>query len=99
MKVTQPRGPGRGGWAWRQARKHVLERDGYRCQLRLPGCTGRAVAVDHVVPLSRIRGLDPASYRQIALDPQNLRAACTHCNSTRGAGRRPKVVRVVSSRW
>jgi 5-methylcytosine-specific restriction protein A len=36
------------GAAWRRARKRQLEADGYRCQLRLPGCTVRATTVDHV---------------------------------------------------
>ena len=30
-------------------RDRILSRDGYRCQLRFPGCTGRAEAVHHVV--------------------------------------------------
>lgn len=62
--------------AWRRVRLTVLERDGYLCQLRLPGCTVTATTVDHLV--SRARG-------GAALDPNNLRAACTPCNSRKGA--------------
>ncbi len=60
--------------AWRQVRLVVLERDGWRCQIRMGVCTGKATAVDHVVPLSQ--GGD-------AFDPGNLRAACKQCNSGR----------------
>ncbi len=52
----------------------VLERDGHRCQIRLGVCTGKATAVDHIVPLSQ--GGDA-----YALD--NLRSACKQCNSGR----------------
>lgn len=54
----------------------VLERDGYRCQIRGPKCTGRASDVDHIVSLKDGGAL---------LDPDNLRAACPACNR----GRRP----------
>lgn len=68
---------------WRKVRRLVLQRDGYDCQLRLPGCTVHADEVDHVVPLST----DP----DLAYDPSNLRAACRWCNRSRGnaRGRRP----------
>jgi 5-methylcytosine-specific restriction endonuclease McrA len=53
----------------------VLERDGYRCQLSLPGCTRVATTADHIVPRSW-GGLTVLA---------NLRAACGHCNNARGA--------------
>lgn len=62
--------------AWRRLRKAILERDGYLCQLRLPGCTVTATTVDHIIP--RARGGAP-------LDPTNLQAACRRCNAGKGA--------------
>lgn len=64
--------------AWRDVRRFVLERDGHRCQLEGPTCTGRAEAVDHIVPWRH----GGAWY-----DPENLRASCTQCNSRRVSGR------------
>lgn len=64
-----------GGRPWRRTRLYVLERDGYVCQLRLPGCLGRASTADHIVPLS----MGGPSL------PENLRAACLPCNLRRGA--------------
>jgi 5-methylcytosine-specific restriction enzyme A len=63
------------GWAFQKVRPLVLERDGHRCQVQLPGCTGHATAVDHITPGG------PAT-----LD--NLRAACVPCNSRRARRRR-----------
>jgi 5-methylcytosine-specific restriction endonuclease McrA len=61
--------------AWRVVRLRVLERDGWNCQLRLPGCRGKADEADHIVPHDR----GGAWY-----DEANLRAACGHCNRARG---------------
>jgi 5-methylcytosine-specific restriction endonuclease McrA len=61
---------------WRRIRADVLARDGYRCQLNLPRCTGLATTVDHII--ARHHG-GPL------LDPANLRAACRPCNSVGGA--------------
>ncbi|HWO71207.1 MAG TPA: HNH endonuclease signature motif containing protein [Actinomycetota bacterium] len=61
---------------WRKLREFVLERDGWRCQIRLPGCEGEAREVDHIRPLE-LGGP--------AWDPGNLRAACSYCNRSRGA--------------
>src|SRR5262245_34594783 len=64
--------------AWRRVRELVLDRDGYVCQL-----CGRlgANSVDHITPLAR---------GGARLDPANLRAAHTTCNSALGgATRRP----------
>jgi 5-methylcytosine-specific restriction enzyme A len=57
--------------AWRKLRVEVLERDGYRCQLRDIGCSGRADQVDKIIAISL--GGDP-------LDKTNLQA-CAHCNA------------------
>ena len=59
---------------WSRKVAAVLERDGYRCQLQLPGCAGRAVTADHIVRASA-GGNDELT---------NLRAACEHCNRRRG---------------
>lgn len=65
---------------WRKVRKAVLERDGYRCKVELPGCTGKATQVDHIVPVNA----GGAIY-----DMGNLRAACSRCNQGRKANRKP----------
>lgn len=58
-------------------RAAVLARDGYRCQLQRPGCTTVATTADHIAP------------RAVAGDGlDNLRAACGHCNFTRGDPRK-----------
>lgn len=59
--------------AWRRTRALVLERDGWECQLRLPGCTYVATHVHHT--LGRERTGD---------DPQFLVGACEHCNLATG---------------
>jgi 5-methylcytosine-specific restriction endonuclease McrA len=63
----------------------ILERDGGRCQIRGPGCTGAADSVDHIVPLA-LGGTHA---------PENLRSACLHCNSA--AGRRIALARRAGS--
>ena len=60
---------------WRRVRAAVLERDGHTCQLRLPGCTGMALTVDHIQPIA----LGGAWWEM-----SNLRAACTKCNIAAG---------------
>ena len=64
------------GRPWRRLRMLILERDGFTCQLRLPGCTGFATHVDHRVS-RRDGGSD---------DPLNLQAACASCNWLKGGG-------------
>lgn len=55
---------------WRKTREVVLQRDGYQCQIQMPGvCTGLATCVDHIAGKA---GGD---------DPRLLRAACEPCNS------------------
>ena len=56
-------------------RRAVLERDGYQCQIKAPGCHGLAVTADHIQPLALGGSHDLA----------NLRAACRSCNSVGGA--------------
>ncbi|WP_092543005.1 HNH endonuclease [Actinoplanes derwentensis] len=65
-------------YQWRKVRDYVLQRDNYECQLKRPGCTQRATTGDHIVPLSKGGSL---------LDPNGIRAACHHCNSSRQAGK------------
>ena len=66
---------GRGGRPWTRVRRQVLERDGYRCQIRNPAvCTTVATCVDHIRGLAE--GGDP-------LAPRNLRASCDPCNQAR----------------
>jgi len=67
------RGPGRTGRPWLRMRAFVLARDAGVCWMC--GHSG-AGAVDHVVPLAQ--GGDP-------LDPANLRAIHTRCNSRKGS--------------
>jgi 5-methylcytosine-specific restriction endonuclease McrA len=55
--------------AWRRTRARVLARDGYRCRLRLEGCTGQAECVHHV----HGRGVTGD-------DERFLVASCTNCN-------------------
>jgi 5-methylcytosine-specific restriction endonuclease McrA len=58
--------------AWRRVRARVLDRDGHTCRLRLPGCTGRATHVHHVIG------------KQYGDDEAQLVAACEACNLTTG---------------
>jgi hypothetical protein len=68
---------------WRRMRRQVLERDGWLCRLRGPGCTGGATEVHHLY--GRLRPgspLGPADY-----DVTLLAAACRDCNRRAGAVR------------
>lgn len=63
---------------WRKLRETVLARDGYLCQVPVPGggvCGARATHVDHIVALA-----DGGP----RWDPANCRAACAPCNLSRG---------------
>lgn len=60
---------------YKRVRLQVLQRDGWRCQIRRGGCRGRADTVDHM------DGANEANYH----DATRMRAACRPCNS--GAGR------------
>ena len=70
---------------WRKVRLQVLERDQYRCQIGDRGCTGRATAVDHILPLH---------HGGPRLDLANLRATCSSCNSGRANRLRRRPSRV-----
>ena len=59
-----------GTTAWKVLRAKTLQRDGHMCQVRGPRCEIQAVAVDHVVPVSR-GGAD---------DLANTRAVCKPCH-------------------
>lgn len=61
--------------AWKTVRRLVLVRDGFRCQIRGPGCQGWANQVDHIVEIQN--GGAP-------FDLANLQAACRHCNVAKG---------------
>jgi 5-methylcytosine-specific restriction endonuclease McrA len=64
--------------AWKAFRRHILERDGGRCQVNGPRCRGWATDVDHVIALAD--GGQP-------FDEANTRASCKPCNSSRSAER------------
>jgi 5-methylcytosine-specific restriction endonuclease McrA len=59
---------------WRKVQRRILKRDGWVCQIRLPGCLVTATQADHIVDV-RAGG---AWY-----DPANLRAPCGFCNRSR----------------
>jgi 5-methylcytosine-specific restriction endonuclease McrA len=69
------------GQRWRTLRLHVLERDGWVCQLcfepidpHARARTARAPVVDHIIPVSAGGAWH---------DPTNLRAAHWGCNGAR----------------
>lgn len=66
---------------WKRIRLEILTRDGGRCQIGGPNCTGHADQVDHIVPLEQ----GGAPY-----DHANLRAACRRCNVGRANKTRDK---------
>jgi hypothetical protein len=62
---------------WREQRLRVLKRDRYMCRIRGKGCTYTATTVDHVEALMNTGN--------VRVPDSELRAACAHCNSSRGA--------------
>ena len=60
-----------GNW-FSSIRPAVLKRDGYRCQLKLAGCLGKATDVDHIKP-----GDDHSM--------TNLQAACKTCHQQKSS--------------
>jgi hypothetical protein len=54
-------------------------------------------SVDHLLPVSRTRGLDDRTRRALANDPDGLVPAHYGCNSRRGAGRTRRIH--VSRSW
>lgn len=63
------------GWEFQRLRPMVLDRDGHVCQVRLPGCVGKATHVDHIIP---------GGPNELT----NLRAACAPCNIRRAHRKR-----------
>ena len=59
---------------WKRVRQRVLARDGFRCQLRLAKCRGRADSVDHIVAWQDGGAL---------FDMANLQSACRSCNNAK----------------
>jgi 5-methylcytosine-specific restriction endonuclease McrA len=59
------------GRQFQKIAKGVLARASYECQIRAPGCTGRADVCDHIIPWDQ-GGTN---------DPSNLRGACRSCNA------------------
>jgi 5-methylcytosine-specific restriction protein A len=57
---------------WPSLRRAVLERDGFACQIRDPGCTGQATECDHI------------NDRDLHTEA-NLRAACHRCHLRRSS--------------
>ena len=57
---------------WTALRGAVLKRDNYSCQIKEPGCQGRATDVDHIQAGDNHR-----------LD--NLRAACRTCHQSKSS--------------
>jgi len=55
-------------------RQQILNRDNNTCRINLPGCTHTAQVIDHIIP-----ALKGGAW----FDPNNLRAACKHCNQAR----------------
>jgi 5-methylcytosine-specific restriction endonuclease McrA len=74
---------------WPKVRRMVLNRDGHRCQIQGPNCTGQANHVDHIVsPM-----IDGAWF-----DPTNLRASCPTCNLERAHQTSPRSTYPTASR-
>ena len=61
------------GADWRRKRLAQLERDRWRCQLRLEGCQGAATEVDHILGANA----DPGHTA--------LRSVCSSCHKQRTA--------------
>lgn len=68
---------------WKTTSRVKLTEVGYRCEARLPGCTGLAVEVHHKLAIQTPEGWD------LRLDWDNLEAVCTSCHN----GRHPEKLR------
>jgi 5-methylcytosine-specific restriction endonuclease McrA len=67
----------RHNWAWRQLAARVITEEPI-CWLQLDDqCTIRSTTADHIIPV--------IDCPELQLERANLRGACHHCNSTRGA--------------
>lgn len=71
------KGPARNDPAYKRARRFVLERDGWRCQVRGPKCTHRATQAHH---LDGVTAINLCNVRRMV-------ASCGPCNASLG---RPK---------
>jgi len=90
-------------YAYEKARKRVLDGAqvcaicGRPLDRDAPPRSRWSPSADHLLPVSRTIGMDDATRRALACDPQNLRAVHLGCNSRRGA--RPDKPRHVSRSW
>ena len=72
--------------AWAAVRRRVLARDEYRCQIRLPGCKGRADTVDHVLELEdggAVRPIESSERRAVAATRRKGTGPCRSGRSER----------------
>ena len=60
-------------------RVHVLERDGWQCQLGYPGCTFVATEVDHIASTAAVG----VSREQV--DADGCQAVCASCHAVKTA--------------
>jgi 5-methylcytosine-specific restriction endonuclease McrA len=60
---------------WASVRREVMKRDRFQCQLRYPGCVGRATEADHIVSVA-----DGGEHTL-----ENARAVCKPCHRRRTA--------------
>lgn len=81
--------------AWRKIRAYVLQRDGYRCQLRLPGCTIRA----ELSGAHRGHAHHTVGREITGDDPAHIVAACESCNLAVGDPRRFNPRPTPRTRW
>jgi hypothetical protein len=99
------RHPGRSGQRWERVRKQVLASAhlcalcGRELRFDAPPRSRWSPSVDHILPISHMRNLDPATQARLALDPQGLRAVHYGCNARRGTGRTPPPPRRQSRDW
>ena len=95
---------GRNGYAWTNVRKQVLKGAtichlcGGELDFDAPHRSPTSPSVDHILPVSALRGYDRMTQERMATDPTNLRPCHYGCNSRRG-NRAPKPARRASQRW
>jgi uncharacterized paraquat-inducible protein A len=78
---------------WQRCRAAVLERDGHRCRLRLPGCLGTKRLVGHHRPNSLERLWEMThgvweNFIELATDSERVVTACHACHAVDDAMRR-----------
>ena len=69
----------------RHIRVRILERDGWRCQLGLPGCEYHACQIDHIAGVAQLGYAND--------DDDNLRSVCSSCHRVRSNAQRDAAVR------